>query len=160
MVIVRPGSSRAGTRRLHTIQALSGALFLLVFLLPAAEDLPKSFWYTQYIGSRVMRWVEPSVPHFTFHTLAPTVSLALATLVLAVGLVLGPYRRGDPWAWWTLSLAGLGFIAGKAWGSVALYPHWPEEVLAPFLVWLVASGLSWRSFRGRRSWTTGGEGSG
>ena len=51
--------------------------------------------------------------------------------------------------------AGLGFIAGKAWGSVALYPHWPEEVLAPFLVWLVASGLSWRSFRGRRSWTTG-----
>src|SRR5262249_38249097 len=160
LVSLHSEPTRAGTRRAFALRALTGALFLLVFLLPTLADLPKSFWYTDYVGSRVMRWVEPSVPHFEFHTLAPTVSLTLTTLILAVGLVLGPYQRGDPWAWWTLALAGLGFIAGRAGGPLALYPQCPEEVLAPFRVWLVASGLSWRSSQDRHTWKSGGEGSG
>lgn len=129
---------------------LSIILFLASFLPAILDDLYNLWWYVQFFGAVALRYASDhvNVPHYEYHTLTPPIGLVLAVLLFEIVIALGPYRRGERWAWWTLVLANGLYAAVKLWGSAALYPHWATALALAF-AWLVAVGLSYRDFHPR-----------
>jgi hypothetical protein len=125
---------------------VSGVLFALVVVLPAANDVQNLHGYMGWIPFRVFNYVRPHIPHFMYHVVAPAIGLSMATSVLCAAVAVGPYRRREGWAWWALAAAGGAHVAAKAWGSLVFWPHWLDDVALPAAVWVMAVALSWRDF--------------
>ncbi len=133
-------------------RSLSGILFVVALLISPAVDLANLRKFAAGYGAYVTPETRPLVPHLIFHALTPVVGLGLVALLLTAVVVRGPYRRGEAWAWWTLVLAGAVLLAVKLWGTLTIYAHHilgglTVELELPFLLWLLAVGLSWREFR-------------
>ncbi len=144
-----PAISRMTRCRVRRI--LSGALFVVAFLFPVVIDLLNLLGITTVLDAAAVAELQAGVLHAMFHILTPVIGLGLAALVLAAAVALGPYLRGETWAWWTLALAGVAVFATKIWGTLTLYAHGilsglTVELELPVLLWLVAMALSWQDF--------------
>jgi hypothetical protein len=132
-------------------RAVTAVLFILPIVDLIAEDLLDLF------GPGDVRSAISSLPpHPLFHVLTPSVGFFGATAILSLSIALGPYLRGERWAWWSLLLADLAVILANIWGSLTIYLHSVSNGIIPEL-WLplallaLAVLLSGPDFNSRRA---------
>jgi hypothetical protein len=131
---------------------ISGLLFVLSTLAAPMQDLvdnvlPELTQIKLYAPSLPER----AIAHFTFHSVTSVVALVLVALVLSISLLVGPYRKGERWAWWALALPGLLVALVKILGTLTIYAHGifgglTVELELPLLIWILAVALSWREY--------------
>lgn len=93
-------------------------------------------------------WQEGATPHQNFHVLWEALKYFTAS-ILALGVVLGPLARGEPWAFWlmlasTLTLFGGVFVADALTGGAPSIDRWAYAfLLAISLISLLALKQTW-----------------
>jgi hypothetical protein len=106
--------SRAAGCVLLTGMALMTALAGLVYLVLAATSslLPPE---TAHLGQSLSSLCGPDecrIPHFINHGRACYAGALMAVGAIWAWLVIGPLKRQEPWAWWTLLFAGTALYVG------------------------------------------------
>ena len=122
------------------VLGLAGALVLLASLI--STNL--AYRGTYPIGGTTdVKEVAPDRPEIETALRAirgTSAAYAAGFAVLFLAVVLGPYRRGDVWAWWTL-LAGVLAILLIVLGRVPFLGVWLGAPAAFILTGVVALGL-------------------
>ncbi len=140
-----PGSAAAGTILLASVSIATIVLGLAYILVAATLVLlPQE---TNYLGMGVPELCdidECRLVDFMVHGKASKGGVIVAVGIMFGWLAAGPWRRREPWAWWTLCLGGIAFFGSSL--SFLAYGYldtWHIALAAGLAVcWFVGLGLA------------------
>ena len=131
---------------------LSGGFAL--FLSVVRQFLPHDLAFLGMNAEQLCALGDCRVVAFMIHDRTSFGGVLIAIGTLYLWLAEFPLRRGEAWAWWTLTLSGVvGFASFLGYLGYGYLDTW-HGVATLFLLPVFAAGLAltWRRLRSRRTW--------